>query len=141
MSKKTSVFGKLSSKIVATVLCAAMVSSGIAVNASTLDNMYTFQSLISNSGETKWLTSAKKEYTNITVTCASSTAHSIMELWKNSIFGDVHYDQNQMITVGTGRRVWWYGDTENSSNYHINAIVADNYGNFVSYTGYFQNFT
>ncbi len=141
MSKKKCVFGKIVSKIVTATICTSMAISCIALNASATNTRYTFQSISSSSGESWWMSSAKKEYANIAVICDTPSAYSKMALWKDWVFGDVHYDQDQTITVGTGRRVWWYGDTVNSAQYHITADVSNNYGDAVAFTGNFRNFS
>lgn len=128
-------------KTISLVLCALLTVSCIGISASAADTRYSFSTDYSGSGDVWWLDTNKKEYKSVSVSCSRDSAKSSMALWKNWMFGDVHYDRDQTFSVGTGRRAWWYGDTSNTAQYHITATVSDNYNATVNYTGYFQTYT
>ena len=142
MIKEKLISSKLVKKIAATALCAVMAGSCLGTTAFADDALYSFQTASSGSGPAWWLDTRRKEYTDITMRCDGTPGvTATMQLWKNWFFGDVHYDRDQTITVGSGRRVWWFGDTESNAQYHVTAIVSGNKGRTVSFTGYFQTYS
>ena len=132
--------GKLLHKAIISSLCAALAISCMGISVAAADTRYTFSTDYSGSGAVWWLDTNKKEYTNVNVMCSNSSAKSKMALWKNWIFGDVHYNNDQTFNVGTNRRAWWYGDTSSTAQYHITATVSNNNNATVAYSGYFRTY-
>lgn len=117
-------------------MSAIVLASCVGIAASAADTRYSFDTDYHGSGSVWWLDSDKKEYKNVTVSCSQSGAKFTMQLWKNWILGDVHYERNQTFTVGTNRCAWWYGNTSNTAQYHITANVYNNNNATVAFTGY-----
>ncbi len=101
---------------------------------------YAFQTSHTGSGEYKWMDAGKVEYTDVLVSCRTSSARASLELWKKWWTGDIPYEQNQDVTVGSGKRAWWFVDSGNSADYHVTAVVSNNFGKTMSFEGDFQNF-
>ncbi len=140
MIKEKVNYSKLTMRAITLLMCVIIAILSLGISASAADSRYTFQTDYIGSGETKSLTSKKKEYSSISMICHSTTAHATMQLWKDGVFGDTRYEQDQTISVGNNRRVWWFGDQSKSANYYIKASVSDNDGDTVAFTGYFRNF-
>lgn len=142
MMKEKANYNKRTLRVITLIMCVIIATLSLGITASAADNRYTFQTDYSGSGEDWTLGTEKKEYSSITVSCQSSSVKATMQLWKKGFWGNyTRYEQDQTISVGYNRRVWWFGDQNNSGKYHVTANVSNNYGNTVSFTGYFQNFS
>lgn len=141
MIKEKLISSKLVKKIAAAALCAVMAGSCFGTTAFAESYKYSFATSNRDSGPSKTMNKNKKEYTNVTMNCPGAlSANAQMEMWKEWNGSNVYCEQRQTITVGTGRRVWWYGDTVNSGKYHVTATVANNFGETVYFSGVLKNF-
>lgn len=128
---------KITAFFAAVLMCISCLC--MSASAASHDN-YAFQTNSTGSGANKWMDAGKVEYTRILVSCRTSSANASLQLWKKWWLGDIHYPDNQTVTVGSGRRVWWFVDSGNSAEYHVTAYVSNNLGKTMSFEGDFQNF-
>lgn len=128
---------KFAKKIAAVSVCAVMAISCLAISASAADTRYSFDTDYVGSGSDWWLNKYEKVYEDITVSCAKKEAKAEMQLWqKNFLAADTLCERNQTITVGSGHRVWWYGNRTSDAQYHVTARVSSNNNCTVAFTGY-----
>ena len=123
-----------------TLFCACALICTFAVAAFAADythNNYTIVTTANGEGPDVAMGGNPKEYVNIAVSCPNNGAVADLTLWKDG-WSDTYYGRDQTITVGNGRRAWWYGG--DAGNYHISMRVAGNAGSTMTATGTFRNF-
>mgnify|MGYP001412058792 CR=1 FL=1 len=85
-------------------------------------------------GDNVYLNEQKKEYDNVKV---SYYPVKLGLWWHNWPYADKWYPDNQTLSVGEKRRVWWNGGP--AGDYHIyQECISGNY--YVESSGDFQNY-
>lgn len=87
-------------------------------------------------GADVYLNEQKKEYDKINV------RHNTVKLGLWQHFGwtrpDKWHGDNQVLTVGTNSRAWWFG--EGAGQYHVYQGPTANSSYYVEKSGYLENF-
>ena len=116
------------------------LGSTIAASAYVVTNQQWYIITEANgNGPTVNLTAANKEYRQIAVNVSDTSKSVTVQFYKSTNLGLTHewYGNDQIISYGLDRRVWWVGDSTGNRNYFIHAQTD---ANEMTLSGWLENF-